>query len=370
MKKVIKKYITWILIGFIMSFAITSITLQASPTYELKGNKNIKGYYEQLLKKTQGLLPLDMQNNTIGERFVYKATYDKQLDDDTIHHQLQSLADDRISIIYQGNNKTTIGWSSPVFIIQIPEKNISLMPKSIKEALAALYGLDNPDSITAEMLHKKGVDIIKVRACGMGMGKNYILPESLRGPFSIAPHGIRWILPEYVDRNEVHEVGDGFWVDKCSIEKCKQSIYLGMFEPSGVRPAKDSQFEGNKMKLIPYGICKYDRYTSHTFEYFISTPMTLEFVENGSLGSYFITAVHSSKKAIVITYVIQSESPEIVETIGRAMEIYGLPLAYYFIERAKFVTKDKKLHHRLKKAIDTLINITEPRTSPYNKSED
>jgi hypothetical protein len=182
----------------------------------------------------------------------------------------------------------------------------------------------------------------------------------VRGPFSITPHGIRWIIPEYIDRNEVYEVGVGFWVDKWSIEKCKQSIWLGMFDTHGVKPAKESQFEENKMKLIPYGICKYDRYTSHTFEYFISHPMTLEFFENAALGSYFITAVHSSKKAIVITYVIQSEKPEIMETIGRTMAIYGLPLAYYFIEKAKFNTKDEILDYKLKKAIDTLRDITEP----------
>ncbi len=367
MGKIIEKYGTWAFGGFIMSLLmITSITLQASPTYELKGNEEIKKHYYQLFQKTQGVLPLDMQKNpnsysgtdskNLIEGLVYKATYDKRWDDDTMHHRLQSLADDRVSIIYQGDGKTTIGWSSPVFMIQIPPKNIELMPISIKKALRDLCNL-NADNITEEILRERGVDTIKIRACGMERGKNYVLSESVRGPFIIAPHGIRWIehndLPMLVK-------GDGFFVDKYDVQECKQSIWLGMFDAHGVKPAKGSQFKEGNMKLIPYGICKYDRYTSHTFEYFISPPMTLEFYKDVKLGSYFIIAVNSSIRAVVITYVIQSENSEIMKTIGRTMSIYGLPLAYYFIERAKFNTKDKVLEDRLKKAIGTLRSITEP----------
>lgn len=368
MKKVMKKYVAWAFSGLIISLlAMTSITLRAAPpTYELNGNDKVKEHCEQLFRGTRDFLPLDTAEDPHESRrsltggLVYMATYDEQLEDDTIHYLLQSLANDRISIIYQGDNNTTIGWSSPVFMIQIPSKNIELMPMSIKKVLKVLYELDT-DDITEKMLLEKGVGTIKIRVCGMGRSKNYVLSEPVHGPFNIAPHGIRWIehndLPVLVK-------GDGFFVDKYDIKKCKESIWLGMFDAHGVKPAKDSQLKENAMKLIPYGICKYDRYTSHAFEYFISPPMTLEFIENAEIGSYFITAVNSSKRAIVITYVIQSENPEIMETIGRTMSIYGLPAAYYFIEKAKFNTKDKVLDYRLKKAIDTLIGITESRTSP------
>ena len=135
MKKAIKRYVTWALSWFITGFAvISSITLQAaSPMYELNGNEKVKEHYEQLFRKIQGVLPLDMQKNpnaydirrNLVDGLAYMATYDKQWDDDTIHYRQQSLADDRISIIYQGDTKTTIGWSSPVFMVQIPKKTLA-----------------------------------------------------------------------------------------------------------------------------------------------------------------------------------------------------------------------------------------------------
>ena len=50
MGKAIKKYVAWTLSLVIMSFVMTgSVTLQAAPTYELKGNDRIRKHYEQLL---------------------------------------------------------------------------------------------------------------------------------------------------------------------------------------------------------------------------------------------------------------------------------------------------------------------------------
>ena len=103
MGKTIKKYAAWTLSLVIMSFVmINSITVQAAPTYELKGYKQIKEHYEQLFRETRGFLPLDMGEYPGSESYsnrssllaglVYMATYDKQWSDDTIHHQLQSLA--------------------------------------------------------------------------------------------------------------------------------------------------------------------------------------------------------------------------------------------------------------------------------------
>ena len=106
-----------------------------------------------------------------------------------------------------------------------------------------------------------------------------------------------------------------------------------MFDPHGVNLAKESLFVENEIKLIPYGICKRNRYISHTVEFLISPPMTLEFAKNARLGSYFIIEVHSSKKAIVITYVIQSEKTGVMKNIGALMVKYGLPKAFFLMKK-------------------------------------
>jgi hypothetical protein len=58
MEKVIKKYVTWTLIGFVMSFSMVGlITLQAAPTYELNGNEKVKNITVNYLKKLRVFFP-------------------------------------------------------------------------------------------------------------------------------------------------------------------------------------------------------------------------------------------------------------------------------------------------------------------------
>ena len=266
-----------------LAWASQTSIMGKEPTFLYQGETNVSREYYAKLKTT----PLDV----VDKKPVYLATFGNHFLNERTFAGFSST---RIAVTEYGN--TNQRYASPRYIVEFPEESINKVPKSITDALVKHYKIDlNPANLFKE-LKKNGVENIFITACGFGPIPN----SSTEFRSSIMLCG--FLTFQYFRNDDEDEQDEEEFV-------LIVPVFTGIFDSKGVIPWSKNPIQKNALE---------SHYIASD-EHYINQVLGCQFVNiNGSFASFYVLAVTSDKKNILITQVF------IMNNKSRADEISNL----------------------------------------------